>query len=49
MAEFPDVELEVTCSLSTVFPEALKKGHLDLAVYEVENARHGEEVLFENE
>ncbi|MEO1091735.1 MAG: LysR family transcriptional regulator [Pseudomonadota bacterium] len=44
----PIVELEVTCSLSTAFPDALAKGQLDLAVYEVEAPSTEEEVLFED-
>ena len=44
----PQVELDVTCALSTGFPEALEKGHLDVAVHEVEHPSPGEEVLFED-
>lgn len=44
----PKVELEVTCALSTGYPEALAKGALDLAIYEVEQPRTHEEVLFED-
>ncbi|WP_341235920.1 LysR substrate-binding domain-containing protein [uncultured Sulfitobacter sp.] len=44
----PKVELDVTCALSTGFPDALDKGLLDLAVYEVENPSQHEEVLFED-
>ncbi|MGJ8616303.1 MAG: LysR substrate-binding domain-containing protein [Sulfitobacter sp.] len=44
----PQVELDVTCALSTGFPDALKKGTLDLAIYEVERPRKHEEVLFED-
>lgn len=44
----PLVELEVTCALSTTFPEELSKGRLDLAVYEVECSSPQEEVLFED-
>ncbi|MEN0087241.1 MAG: LysR substrate-binding domain-containing protein [Pseudomonadota bacterium] len=44
----PEVELEVTCALSTGFPEALEKGELDLAIYEVERPKQHEEVLFED-
>lgn len=44
----PHVELDVTCALSTGFPDALQKGHLDLAVHEVEHPTSGEEVLFED-
>ncbi|WP_299555494.1 LysR family transcriptional regulator [uncultured Tateyamaria sp.] len=44
----PKVELDVTCALSTEFPEALAKGTLDLAIYEVERPQKYEEVLFED-
>jgi len=44
----PQVELEVTCSLSTEFPEMLRKGLLDLAVYEVEVPEAREEVIYED-
>lgn len=44
----PKVELDVTCALSTGFPEALEKGSLDLAVYEVERPSSHEEVLYED-
>lgn len=44
----PNVELDVTCALSTHFPDALKKGVLDLAVYEVEHPSRHEEILFED-
>ncbi len=44
----PQVELDVTCALSTGFPDALEKGALDLAVYEVERPRNHEEVLFKD-
>lgn len=44
----PQVELEVTCALSTGFPGALEKGALDLAIYEVERAGPHEEVLFDD-
>lgn len=44
----PQVELGVTCSLSTEFPGALEKGLLDLAVYEVEKPAPGEELLYED-
>ncbi|MEP3427602.1 MAG: LysR family transcriptional regulator [Roseibium sp.] len=46
--QHPSVELDVTCALSTGFPEALEKGKMDLAVYEVEHPKKGEEVLFED-
>lgn len=44
----PKVELEVTCALSSDFPEALEKRLLDLAIYEVERPKKHEEVLFED-
>lgn len=44
----PQVDLDVTCSLSTEFPEMLRKGQLDLAVYEVESPETGEEVVHED-
>ncbi|MEP4034485.1 LysR family transcriptional regulator [Roseibium polysiphoniae] len=44
----PRVELDVTCALSSNFPEALGKGSLDLAVYEVESPSSHEEVLYED-
>lgn len=44
----PQVELEVTCALSTLFPEALDRGDLDLAVYEVETPTRREELLRED-
>ncbi len=44
----PQVELDVTCALSTGFPDALEKGSLDLAVYEVERPAKHEELLFED-
>lgn len=44
----PKVELDVTCALSTGFPDALEKGALDLAIYEVERPKQHEEVLFED-
>lgn len=44
----PKVELDVTCALSTGFPDALDKGILDLAIYEVERPSRHEEVLFED-
>ncbi|WP_170552467.1 LysR substrate-binding domain-containing protein [Ruegeria atlantica] len=44
----PQVELEVTCALSTGFPDAIDKGSLDLAVYEVESPEPHEELLFED-
>ena len=46
--QHPQVELDVTCAISTGFPMALEKGRLDLAVFEVERASPGEEVLFED-
>ena len=44
----PKVELEVTCALSAHFPDALDKGALDLAIYEVECPKEHEEVLTED-
>ncbi|CTQ51498.1 HTH-type transcriptional regulator GltR [Roseibium album] len=44
----PYVELEVTCALSAGFPEALKKGQLDMAVYEVEEPAAGEKLVYED-
>lgn len=44
----PQVELEVTCTISTDFPELLSRGRLDLAVYEVEKIGRNEEVVFED-
>lgn len=44
----PQVELEVTCTISTEFPELLSRGRLDLAVYEVETVSRNEEVVFED-
>jgi len=44
----PQVELEVTCSLSTDFPAMLEKGLLDMAVYEVEAPGEGEDVIYED-
>lgn len=44
----PKIELDVTCALSTGFPEALEKGLLDLAIYEVESPSKYEEMLFED-
>ncbi|MEP3049374.1 MAG: LysR substrate-binding domain-containing protein [Roseibium sp.] len=46
--QHPSVELDVTCAMSSGFPEALEKGQMDLAVYEVEHPVPGEEVLFED-
>lgn len=44
----PGVELDVVCAMSAAFPEALRKGALDLAVYEVEAQAAGEELLMED-
>ncbi|WP_306144463.1 LysR family transcriptional regulator [Roseibium sp. MMSF_3412] len=44
----PQVQLDVTCSLSPDFPDMLSKGRLDLAVYEVQNPAPGEEVVYED-
>ncbi|MEH6528173.1 MAG: LysR substrate-binding domain-containing protein [Sneathiella sp.] len=46
--QHPQVELDVTCAMSSGFPEALEKGKLDLAVFEVENPTSREELLFED-
>lgn len=46
--QHPQVELNVTCALSTGFPAALEKGQLDLAIYEVEVPNAREELLFED-
>lgn len=46
--QHPKVELEVTCALSAGFPDALERGALDLAIYEVEHPKQDEEVLFED-
>ncbi len=46
--DHPHVELDVTCALSTDFPGALRKGTLDLAVYEVECRGEHEELLMED-
>ena len=43
----PLIELEVTCSDSTRFAEALKKDEFDLAIYEVASPAPGEELLSE--
>ncbi|MEP0518885.1 MAG: LysR family transcriptional regulator [Hyphomicrobiales bacterium] len=48
MRVHPQVELDVTCALSVGFPDALEKGRLDMAVYEVEHPAAGEELLFED-
>ncbi|WP_029064393.1 LysR substrate-binding domain-containing protein [Labrenzia sp. DG1229] len=44
----PQVQLDVTCSLSPEFPSMLSSGRLDLAVYEVQNPSSSEEVVFED-
>ncbi|NJO32952.1 MAG: LysR family transcriptional regulator [Rhodospirillales bacterium] len=44
----PLVELEVTCALSTGFAEALRRGRLDLAIYEVESPAKGDDILLED-
>lgn len=46
--QHPKVELDVTCALSTDFPDALDKGSLDLAIYEVERPKKHEDLLFED-
>lgn len=47
-ARHPEVELEVQCALGAGFRGALKSGALDLAVHEVPEADHGEEILRED-
>ncbi len=44
----PQIELDVTCALSTGFPYALQKGELDLAIYEIETLNSQDELLFED-
>lgn len=46
--QHPQVELDVTCAISSGFPEALDKGNLDLAVYEVEHPTSQEELLYQD-
>ncbi|MEM8694051.1 MAG: LysR family transcriptional regulator [Pseudomonadota bacterium] len=46
--QHPKVDLDVTCALSTSFPEDLSRGLLDLAIYEVEEPSMHEEVLYED-
>lgn len=46
--EHPGVELEVTCTNSARFPEALMEAELDLAIYEVSEPAADEELLAEN-
>ncbi len=46
--QYPQVELDVTCAISSGFPDALDKGKLDLAIYEVETPTPREELLFED-
>ncbi|MEO0751613.1 MAG: LysR family transcriptional regulator [Pseudomonadota bacterium] len=46
--QHPLVDLDVTCAISTGFPAALRKGHLDLAVYEVQTPQAHEELIFED-
>ncbi len=41
----PDVEVSVHCGFSTAFPEAVRRGDLDLAVYADDEAGGGGEVL----
>ncbi len=45
----PGIELDVTCDLSTGFPEALRAGKLDLAVYEVAQPKPTDEVLMRDQ
>ena len=44
---YPGVELEVTCALSSGFPKAIGNGSLDIAIYEVEHAPKGVEIIWE--
>lgn len=44
----PQVDLEVTCALSAQYPDALRKGALDLAIYEVQMPGPGEQMLAED-
>ncbi|MEO0330030.1 MAG: LysR substrate-binding domain-containing protein [Pseudomonadota bacterium] len=46
--QYPQVELDVTCAISTSFPNALKRGQLDLAIYEVEIQEANQELLTED-
>lgn len=46
--QHPEVDLDVTCALSAGFPEALRRGQLDLAIYEVEVPGSHEELLLED-
>ncbi len=46
--QHPQVELDVTCAISTDFPAALEKGELDLAIYEVSDPAPHEERLYED-
>jgi len=39
------VELEVVCALSSGFPKAIGSGSLDIAIYEVEHAPEGVEII----
>ena len=43
----PQVDLEIVCSISAEFPDAVSKGLLDIAVYEVEQPAENETVLHE--
>lgn len=43
----PLVELDVSCALSAGFPAALASGHMDIAVYEVEQPDSQHEILRE--
>ena len=44
-ARHPDVELDVRCALSATFPEALRRGDIDIAVFEVERVAPGMQLL----
>jgi len=46
MQSHPQVELEVTCAISTDFPGMLSRGLLDLAVYEIAEPATPEETVY---
>lgn len=46
--KYPQIELDVTCALSTGFPDALEMGKLDLAIYEIETLNAQDELLYED-
>jgi DNA-binding transcriptional LysR family regulator len=43
--EHPAVELSVRCALSADFPDALKRGELDVAVYDTDRALPGQQLI----